>query len=231
MRSTLALATKYEIGKLRQPIVDLLESAWPISLWDWDLLETEIQGMKATWPDRQSPDSPLQYLDNYLPEPASAIQLAEECDVRTILPAAFYQLSRTSVYAERPISSEFDEEREGNGQRTARWSTLSNPNILCLMRGKLQLQLASQSLLSVSVTQKCRLDPSICSLHRQYAVLNDLHDECKNSRDILSTLLRARKQLSFGPDICSECMHGLRETVDHIRLAIWAQLPDFFQLT
>lgn len=138
-----------------------------------------------------------------------------------------------SIYAEQPIPSKSDEQcvHLPNGRCTARWSLLSNLNLLCLMRGKAQLLLASQELLSVFMNLKCHLDPSICSLYWQHALLQALHNKCGKSPDILGVLLRAQKQHSFGPDICFEWIDGLQETVRHIWLAIWAKLPKFFQLT
>ncbi|KAG2074155.1 hypothetical protein BDR04DRAFT_1093328 [Suillus decipiens] len=55
----------------------------------------ELSGIDYCW----TPDSMYHGLSrkDTLPDPTSAIQLARQCQVPTLLPAAFYHLSRFSV--------------------------------------------------------------------------------------------------------------------------------------
>lgn len=93
------MANKYQVDFIRQKIVARLESDWPQTISAWERLESEI----STMGDQEialgysgSPSRPLT-LDNALPEPASAIRLARDCNIPSILPAAFYHLSRLSI--------------------------------------------------------------------------------------------------------------------------------------
>ncbi|EPQ50720.1 hypothetical protein GLOTRDRAFT_50178, partial [Gloeophyllum trabeum ATCC 11539] len=93
----LSIATKYEIRVLREPIIKQLTEDWPTTLKAWDVLEKEIAVMlKAAY------DDPVVFImDDHLPEPVSAIRLAYKCGVPTILPAAFYHLSRLPMRWDR----------------------------------------------------------------------------------------------------------------------------------
>ncbi len=84
------MSTKYEMGGLAAKLGDIVESEWPLTLEeleDYDRsrenLEKESYCVCDEWPDR------------LLPEPIAAIALAEEFNIRSILPAAYYDLWRS----------------------------------------------------------------------------------------------------------------------------------------
>ena len=115
----------------------------PQSLWQWDQIEAENR-------HKREPESePLPYVDGYLPEPASAIRLARECDIPHILPAAFYHLSRLSIYddwAEARQCLDIHSSRyEGLdlGRRTAKWSLLTANDFISLPKGRAKLRVAA----------------------------------------------------------------------------------------
>lgn len=90
VRAMLSMATKYQISYIRDCIVERLESDWPQTILSWDTLEGEIE--------RTTEHSNVHwYTDDRFPEPASAIRLARDFNIPSILPAAFYQLSRLNI--------------------------------------------------------------------------------------------------------------------------------------
>ncbi|KAG2363388.1 hypothetical protein BDR07DRAFT_1211299, partial [Suillus spraguei] len=124
----LNLSNKYEMNKLRRDIVQQLEADWPTSLAWWDQLEGEIAGLA----DLDSDAMGCIFSEDPLPDPASAIQLAHECQVPTILPAAFYHLSQLSIRCQLNKSSS----RCRPWRRTANWGLLTAGDLQCLLLGR-----------------------------------------------------------------------------------------------
>ncbi|KAH7903104.1 hypothetical protein BJ138DRAFT_1021138, partial [Hygrophoropsis aurantiaca] len=82
------LLDKYEVHRFRDDLVQSLEAQWPRDLQKWDKLEA---GINCVLRNRRGVGNAN------LPEPASAIALARDFSIPSILPAAFYQLSRLSI--------------------------------------------------------------------------------------------------------------------------------------
>ncbi|KAF8814583.1 hypothetical protein BYT27DRAFT_6966023 [Phlegmacium glaucopus] len=68
------------------------------------------------------------YPEDALPEPVSAIRLAREHNITSILPAAFYQLSRLPIIDDMTRSSEGVE-----APGTAEWNLLTADDLRCLL--------------------------------------------------------------------------------------------------
>lgn len=105
----LRLSTKYGVEDWRKRIIAFFEAEWPTNLKGWDTLEIEIDSLI------RSQGLSGKAIDEHLPEPgissfylcedrnpgliiflylAYTIRLGRECDVPSILPAAFYHLFR-----------------------------------------------------------------------------------------------------------------------------------------
>ncbi|KZV82061.1 hypothetical protein EXIGLDRAFT_779009, partial [Exidia glandulosa HHB12029] len=100
----LRIATKYEMPLLCTEIVRILERDWPTTLDEWDDNERILQrriSQKSRDPTKKRFDKAQ--LDDIGPEPARIIALALECNVRSILPAAFYHLKRIYQHPKPPI--------------------------------------------------------------------------------------------------------------------------------
>ncbi|KAH7102982.1 hypothetical protein BKA62DRAFT_655587 [Auriculariales sp. MPI-PUGE-AT-0066] len=76
---TLRISTKYAVSSLRDRIIEILEDDWPSSLEAWNANE-RITRLRMETLD----------LRDCFPEPASIIRLARDCNVPSLLPAAFY---------------------------------------------------------------------------------------------------------------------------------------------
>ncbi|KAF4610588.1 hypothetical protein D9613_006859 [Agrocybe pediades] len=84
----LRLSTKYLIDSLRAKALVHLSLAWPSDLRTWDLREDVSRGFES-----EGTGSAHRY-----PHPFSIISLAREVNAPSLLPAAFYDLSRYSFY-------------------------------------------------------------------------------------------------------------------------------------
>lgn len=99
----LSMSSKYQVDHIRNTIIERLESDWPQSLFEWDLLEKRIKSVRdmydalkwRTPPEADSSNSEGEVfiIRHHFPEPCSAIRLAKQYDIPSILPSAFYRLA------------------------------------------------------------------------------------------------------------------------------------------
>jgi len=82
---------------LCQRIVEHFEADWPQTLWQWERLQAEIRAMGKDWSEEHPGGVVSVHMDDVLPEPASVIRLARDCDIPSVLPRAAYHLSRLSA--------------------------------------------------------------------------------------------------------------------------------------
>ncbi|KAG2130314.1 uncharacterized protein EDB93DRAFT_1094950 [Suillus bovinus] len=224
VRHVLKLSNKYEMSKLRQAVVQVLETQWPTSLAQWDRLEGEIAAM--AW-DQDYDHTPLD-LDRNLPEPALAIRLGREFHVPSIMPAAFYHLSRLSIGHSLHIP------RDAVRQRTADWNLLTAADLICLIMGKEGLSMVAASMLmsdcSGDETMKTHWAEGDCRGCRRSQIMEQIHWECKRTSDVLSTL---RRYLTVEPfpwsPICETCSCVIKNQLRKVRQTLWAMLPLLFQ--
>ena len=125
---------------LRSRIIRILEESWPTSFSQWTSWHAEVQATEAA--HRAAPGGMIagRYFDDSVPEPASAIRLALDFDIPTILPAAFYTLAGI------PSSHDWDNVRAHSPEklknppyRTARWTLLDRAVFWRLTRGREEL--------------------------------------------------------------------------------------------
>lgn len=142
LRGAMKLATKYEVESVRKRIIEIMEDSWPTTLEAWELfvgemasivrtaLRTEMQG--NLWHSR-------------IPEPVAAIRFAQEFDIPSILPFAFYTLSTI------PVANDYDAmcvdgvDRPG-APCAARWALMDRANLMTLLQGRETLSEHRQSL-------------------------------------------------------------------------------------
>jgi len=124
----LKLSTKYKLDDLRLQLVHQLDSEWPKSVKEWDRVDICRDALiQAAGNDRVDEWPP-----ELLPEAATSILLGERFDVPSIVPAAYYDLSRcatTSHWSDQLRYSSYDIKWKG-----ARWEILSAPELLKLHR-------------------------------------------------------------------------------------------------
>lgn len=225
------MANKYQVDKIRRIIVERLESDWPQSFADWRRLEAEIEVMGSDgWAHVEDPDTMVHlHLDRRLPEPASAIRLAQEFNIPSILPAAYYQLSRLTVEYDTE-SVEQDAEAfvmtHGIVQRTAQWSLLEGRDFMRVLRGQVKLQQIH------FILQPCpNAFPQLCFMHLERdegAFIKHLWDimEKASTSDIIKGYQSVLKELEQKAPVCSICRQRADELLDC--QGIWDKLPSIF---
>ena len=115
------MAKKYQMDKIHKRLASLVESQWPKNLSEWDQYQTTIS---------QHPELSL--------EPAAAISLASEHNIKRILPIAFYLLSMADAnqeYESKPA------DKPSVTPSRARWNLLSHNDYRKLIVGKERIAL------------------------------------------------------------------------------------------
>lgn len=224
----LEISRKYEIDRIREQIEGHIESDWPQTLHDWDRLEREIKSMTK--------DTRIKCIDDYLPEPAAAIKLAHQFDIPTILPTAFYHLSRLSIlddwdktHADPPITT------LNRTQRTAKWGLLSARDFHCLLLGKAEFAeilrrcIGAEELVHTRIIARTRE-----TLHEQCrvgeAAWRAICDRCSLSADPLALLESESIGSEDDKSRCPTCIVGLRAKIPTVRAMIWEKLGILFHL-
>ncbi|EIW87223.1 hypothetical protein CONPUDRAFT_46098 [Coniophora puteana RWD-64-598 SS2] len=233
----LALAKKSQITPLWNRLVKHIKRCWPQTLTAWDVLESDAKIRHNQRYDEELIDL-VPYNDDIFPEPGFAIHLARTLDIREILPAAFYHLSRLKISHDRSVKEdtlddmsevrheEISEHLVDYGGRTANWSYLSIQDFRCLLLGRERIE-------RFLPTQLHRFAPAECwyktckgkvpeaqyrSLYRSPDVLNDLKYFIPEDEEYSTD------------DICMSCRKHSRGIAHDIRLTIWDQLAEFFDL-
>jgi hypothetical protein len=117
------MATKYQFDRLRERIVKHVEADWPQTLEEWDHLQEDIAQFKNDHPGAED-------VHEHFPEPVSAIRLARECDIPSILRPAFYHLSTV------PPSNHWDAQRselDRDYWQRARWNLMQHEDFIDLL--------------------------------------------------------------------------------------------------
>lgn len=234
VRNILVMANKYQVDSIRKRIVDRLENDWPQTVLAWERLESEI----STMGDQEEAlpyVGPSLTLDDALPEPATAIRLARDCNIPSILPAAFYHLSRLSLsddwYIVRGLSeSEIFFPFAYPRFRSVRWSLLSGEEMRCLLTGQAALRAyaigRAQRILAIDVCEdmenRCKMDDDYL---RQLAHKINACSDPKT--DILAALYAFSKEIDE-THFCHDCRDALKSALS--TQALWEKLPKFFAL-
>jgi hypothetical protein len=212
---------------LRQAIIADVDRIWPSTLRQWDVADLHIQfrmhSMRRNFYDDL--DRGLHQLNDLYPEPATAIQLARTCNVPHILPAAFYHLSRISLYDDWDEIRHSDDDIPDHGQQSALWMQLSAQDLLCLFKGKQKLQGVARDVL-------CLLDCPVCCsspCHRS-SFIDQLRGECKSSADILCTVRLYIDKAYQGDGLCAACSFDISHELINFRQQLWKKLPEIFFL-
>jgi len=87
IQGPLKLATKYKMNLLRRRFINMLQVDWPSELLKYDQRRADMN--KSSW--HQSSDQ-FGALPHFCSDPARVICLAKDCDVKSVLPLAYYEL-------------------------------------------------------------------------------------------------------------------------------------------
>jgi hypothetical protein len=239
VKQILYLASKYDVDHIRHRIIGHVEQDWPRSLWQWDQIETEIHSLREIWHTNREPalDYEWSYIDDHLPEPASAIRLARECDIPSILPAAFYHLSRLSIYDDWKEARKCIDVHSLRyvgldiGRRTADWSLLAADDFICLLKGQARLSVAAGEMLQFGLdSHEPNEHPSdCCSSLKRSELVKEIREACRLTRDLFLTTRGYMERRDFD-NICQCCHSCIRDDLSNFRRHLWNRLPDIFSL-
>ncbi|THH23133.1 hypothetical protein EUX98_g8048 [Antrodiella citrinella] len=230
----LKLAMKYECDALRSRIVENLEADWPTTLAQWDARRSEAVIARSEHSQQATGKINGLYLDDRLPEPASAIRIASDYAIPSILPAAFYQLALLSTDADwdRYRTNLSGEGRHLRfGARTARWGLLDKTDLMRLVHGQ-KLVAAYTRAIGVDLfglrclrnskgCVRCKVE---CWKYFQENAPISMDDPL----DVLADCMRLDSLFTELP--CATCVAEIKVMAEKKRSELWRSLPAFFNL-
>jgi len=235
----LTLADKYNLHGMKGFVQSTLEAEWPRSLEHWDLMDNRRSTMQIEG---------IMMSSDLFPEPAAAVRLAKQYQIKTVLPAALYHLSRS------------DREKKGapaaaggagtqtprgsaakSGDARARWDLVPLDTLAALYKVREVTEEVGVALYDAFVSRKASAGAFAgcvmvgCPfLDKATARFEDLGRNLANRRDVLKTLrilkvtikkdlvgFRCNRQQPCGYDAAK-----IIEKLDSMRLEIWAKLEE-----
>ena len=250
LRPVIKLATNYQIDALRQRVINVIEDCWPRPFEEWIRFNTEISVLRKV---RLSSDDALvggKAFVDHVPEPASAIRLARDFDIPSILPFAYYTLA--GFHSGLPWYQSNQDNQwnflRARVLRAARWQLLDANDLLLLIRDREEL-IASMKSIAQLWGGGCRAD----------LVLFAAVERCRESRP--QSTCREKKELvrekwkeaisSYiqnvrNPDplgmlekmydshlswcLCQHCAERIMKHIRREQRGIWNQLDRIFKL-
>ncbi|KAI0030768.1 hypothetical protein K488DRAFT_53477 [Vararia minispora EC-137] len=214
----LQLAHKYKIKRLQPEALDVLSEAWPSKLSHWD------HRMKLV-PATHSDD----VRNRALPHPTAIINLARLASAPTLLPAAFYDLSRQPPSVSAAGFSDIE---------AGAFHRLSPADLVSLFQGR---ESASRFLstfivqvLEVRVPGSTCAAPQSCAQvfeHMAQEVVCDVGGVMCDPLRVMARILALPASDGEGPAmlmLCASCAEGLEEDVQGGREMLWDSLPSWF---
>lgn len=246
----LRLSCKYFVEHLRERCMLRLHHDWPSTLAAWDQREQEATDVVGRYTPRES-----------YPHPALVIQLALDLKIPSLLPAAFYDLSRygpskilTGITPPPlvldqyiPKQLEFSHVRAINLTRAQFYQTLRGREyVQHYMANFIATSLRSRRPSAECMHRSDPVDPSRpCHESFYFIMLNVLRSiggiACGRDADTLFTLIQAMEMLSrtdfsdgqkkCGLRMCLPCKLDFAACAAKAREEVWVSLPAWFGLT
>ncbi|RPD82194.1 hypothetical protein L226DRAFT_475609 [Lentinus tigrinus ALCF2SS1-7] len=231
VEGALKLAMKYECDALRHRIVSSLEADWPQTLAQWDARRAEAVILRSEHSLQLTGKVNGLYLDDRLPEPASAIRIASDYGIPSILPAAFYTLALLSTDADWDDCRANPGKHLRFGARTARWRLLDKRDLMRLVHGQKLLAGHTRSIGTDIFGPRCQRGVKGCTKARsdcwkyfQENAPNSMEDPL----DILHDCMRLDTLFSDLP--CAACTSDIIVMAEKKRRELWRSLPAVFNL-
>ncbi|KLO13581.1 hypothetical protein SCHPADRAFT_873849 [Schizopora paradoxa] len=229
LRPALKMASKYVMTDLRAKLVRAFESEWPLNVEDLefrdqlliDYFNHEDRGVRGSTGNFEG--WPL----HLIPEPAAAIALAEEFDIDSVLPAAYYDIMRCAP------RNEWDEDFDwsetvflgGPPDKPARWASLpaaSYRKMVYLQEVMTEEIMKRFGGLGSHIPRNCReQEEGLCrstwtELVKQEGHVAE-HIQCRD----LFTQLRDLRTRSYKSQICDECKTSYLDKIEQYRKESW----------
>ncbi|KLO13574.1 hypothetical protein SCHPADRAFT_997222 [Schizopora paradoxa] len=225
VQPALLLASKYLMNELRAKLIRIVEFQWPL-----DRNELERRDAILDRTKKIELGSECEWSHMYLPEPAAAISLAEEFNIQSIMPAAYYDLMRCSP------SRDWDDALEempfimdpGNYLKPARWHLL--PPVALLKLLKLRDLFENREFAWTTLWQ---VMPKCESRKRCREILTSIHKSKNEDAFTRICSLRARNPLFvirgieerlLVSDMCLDCNCEVEAYITTARNEIWEEL-------
>ncbi len=206
IRGALHLASKYLMTDLRAKLVRIVEREWPLTVHD---LENRTQLFHDfLCRVREDECEPDEWPAFSMPEPAAAVQLAEDFGIQSIMPAAYYELCRCSS---NPAPEDWNGIKvKGSLDKPARWSCLSSPSLLKMIRVRnfIEEKLVEEFELFKNTTN---MDCTTLKAGKCRAILDRMVDEegeilpHVQDRDIIMQIRALRLRISDN-SLCERCV-------------------------
>ncbi|KAI0673675.1 hypothetical protein C8Q78DRAFT_967754 [Trametes maxima] len=231
VEGALKLAMKYECDALRRRIIANLEADWPQTLAQWDARRAEAVLLRSEHSLQLTGKVDGAYLDDRLPEPASAIRIASDYGIPSILPAAFYTLALLSTDADWDAYRANPGKHLRFGARTARWRLLDKRDLMRLVHGQKLLAGHTRAVGTDIFGLRCQRGVKGCTKAR-----NDcwkyFQENAPNSMDdpldILYDCMRLDTLFTELP--CTACTAEITIMAEKKRRELWRSLPAVFNL-
>lgn len=231
VEGALKLAAKYECDAVRRRIIENLEADWPQTLAQWDARRAEAVLLRSEHSLQLTGKVGGRYLDDRLPEPASAIRIASDHGIPSLLPAAFYQLALLSTDADWDACRANPGKHLRFGARTARWRLLDKRDLMRLVHGQKLLAAYTRAVGTDIFGPRCQRGVKGCTKAR-----NDcwkyFQENAPNSMDdpldILYDCMRLDTLFTELP--CAACTSDITAMAEKKRRELWRSLPAFFNL-
>ncbi|KIJ55806.1 hypothetical protein M422DRAFT_200144 [Sphaerobolus stellatus SS14] len=217
----LRLSHKYLIDQLRTKAIVHLEKAWPTTLEAWDARE-EI----ARWYDGETSPKGGRY-----PNPIHVIELARAVNAHSLLPSAFYDISRftfSAIFEMTPGLFLQDTQRLAIGKEASQ-VTVTNL-ITNLGHGRCatsKLGFPMSKTLSCHSPVSCRKDFSELV---ELATQHYLFDRERGCTDPLYVAEELGQLKSAELSECKACAYALETWSNKEREKIWRSIPTWFRL-
>ncbi|KAF8893391.1 hypothetical protein BD779DRAFT_1436137 [Infundibulicybe gibba] len=233
--SILRLSTKYEVAHLRAGIIHGMHDVWPSTLAQWEVREAKATASDGVYDPRQS-----------TPHPILVINVARVANALSLLPAAFYDLSR---YAPSDISAGY------TCPQTMEHHQLEPEDLMNLLRGR---EHGSRFLSTFIVNELEGRQPSAACIYQgdlnlsrrrncqaafeaiTFELLRDVNGVvCHRSSDPLfaiaeADLMQSPNQASVRRSslfrVCEYCRLEFSAVVDAAREEFWQRLPLWFNI-
>lgn len=224
------MATKYMMVNLRASLVRILESEWPTTVDEFDAKDQPLHDfLKRSW-KYEARHLRDKWPAHWIPEPGAAIWLAEEFGITSILPAAYYDLSRCNP---RYDWVEFSyEDLTAQSRKCARWGCLPRESLRKLHRLQDILLDVANDLwedLKINLASECHC---ACFLSRQTdcekiwaRMVKEASDtELRpNERDVLLELRNLRTRVVHSA-ICPKSKDLFVSAINESREEIWVRI-------
>ncbi|KAF8518709.1 hypothetical protein BU17DRAFT_76104 [Hysterangium stoloniferum] len=216
----LRLAHKYMIDALRTKAIEHLQKAWPATLQGWDMREESARWYNGEW----NPHG------GRYPHPSRIIDLARAVNAHSLLPSAFYDISRSTfsaIFDSIPSLSLADTQRLAVGKEASHAAVTNLITTLGGGRSTSKSSMSSGKSMACHSPVSCRKDFSELV---ELATQHYLFDRERGSTDPLYVAEELGQLKSAEFSECKACAFALEAWSVRERERIWKSIPTWFRL-